>query len=251
MWLVSLLLSGAAVSEPAAVAVVQSATTELKPLRFGTFSHPPYAYRDADGNYIGSLYEAGLAILKQSGLPGHNRVLPPRRLWQQLINRQTDCAMMINNQTTSSTFQMVAPLGQLLTVGILPRAGIALNRYEDLQNLRIAVPRALHIDGRFDQDGGLHKVATRNYYHSALMMKRNRVDAMAGGIESMLFNAHQQGMSPRELGKPLVFNRLPIWLLCARDSVAPGVIARLQQATAVLRKAGRIEQVFQRHRLRH
>ncbi|MEH6624828.1 MAG: transporter substrate-binding domain-containing protein [Motiliproteus sp.] len=220
-------------------------------VRFGTFSHPPYAYLDDQNNYVGSLYEVGNAILQRAGLAGGNSVLPPKRLVQQLKNKQTDCSMMIFNDATSGSFQMLAALGEHLRVGVIAAAGAKLERYQDLQSLNIAVPDALSIYPRFDQDRTLKKIATQNYRHSALMLSRGRVNAMAGGIESMLFNAYQLQVPKQALGYPLVFDELPIWLLCGRDSLSPQIKQRLVTAVGSLREEGEIRRIFQRHQVQY
>lgn len=221
----------------------------LMPVRFGTFSHPPYAYLDEHKNYVGSLYEVANAILSRAELTGENRVLPPKRLFQQLLNKQTDCSLMIYNQTTSSHFSMLAPLGENLKAGILASAGNKLDSYQDLSALNIAVPRATHIYPPFDQDDQLHKTTTQNYYHSALMLSRGRVDAMAGGIESMLFNVYQLDIPKQDLAEPLIFDELPIWLLCSPGALAEDIETRLVKAVESLRKAGEIKRIFQQHQV--
>ncbi len=218
-------------------------------VRFGTFAHPPYAYRDKRNNYVGSLYEVANAILQRAELAGENRVLPPKRLFQQLVNKQTDCSLMIYNATTSGHFSMLAPLGEDLKVGVLALAKHRLSRYQDLKKLHIAVPRATFIHPPFDQDPSLHKTFTQSYYHSALMLSRGRVDAMAGAIESMLFNVRHLDIPEPPLATPLVFDKIPIWLLCTRDGLSEAVQQRMVSAVESLRKEGAIRDIFQRHRV--
>lgn len=230
------------------MAPVSHAThVDASQIRFGIFDHPPYAYKNENGAYVGTLYEVASAILERSGLQGVNQVLPSTRLFQQLSKGSTDCSLMIKNNITQANFNLIEPIGEIVSTGITPRQGVDLKEYEDLSNLKIAVPRGIYIYEPFDNDGGLNKVWSTNYEHSASMLLRGRVDGMAGVVESLLFNTRKLGMAPDEIGESLVFSRYPIWLLCAHGSVPSEILERLKTAVASLRKEGTIRKIFKAH----
>ncbi|MCP4596606.1 ABC transporter substrate-binding protein [Neptuniibacter sp.] len=213
-------------------------------VRFGTFAHPPYAYELDSGEQVGSLYEVANAILRQAGLQGKNEVLPTKRLFQQLKNGMSDCSLMIKNEITKSNFNLIEPIGEIVSTGITAKPGVRLESYDDLEEIIIAVPRGIYIYSPFDQDKSLNKVATNDYGHSAVMLGRGRVDAMAGVVESMLFNVHKQDV---KVGESLIFSTYPIWMLCARDALPESTLIRLQSAVKSLREDGTIRQIFLSH----
>lgn len=221
--------------------------TDSVEIQFGIFDHPPYAYKNDQGDYVGTLYEVATAILTRANLPGSNQVLPSTRLFQQLSKGDTDCSLMIKNKITQSNFNLIEPIGEIVSTGITPRSGITLNRYEDLSNIKIAVPRGIYIYEPFDNDEALKKIWSTNYEHSASMLQRGRVDSMAGVVESMLFNTRKLGMKAHEVGESLVFARYPIWLLCAHNSVEPDVIQQMKDAVSSLREDGTIRGIFNFH----
>ena len=89
----------------------------------------------------------------------------------------------------------------------MPKAGVALSRYGDLQGLKIAVPRGVSFDGRFDRGTSLTKIATNDTRESVLILERGCVDAIAGVWGSYLYNARKLGFQPDKIfGRPLMFN---------------------------------------------
>jgi polar amino acid transport system substrate-binding protein len=224
-----------------------SSITLSDELRFGTFSHPPYAYKNSSDQYVGSLYEVANAIVVRSGLQGRNEVLHTKRLFQQLKSGQTDCSLMIRNEITEANFDLIEPIGEVVTTGILPARGVYIEKYRDLSDVRIAVPSGIFIHPPFDKDSSLIKVPSNNYGHSALMLKRGRVEAMAGVIESMYFNVRVYDIPDAQMAPPFVFSRFPIWLLCAKGQLAEEKVVRLKRAVIELREEGVIRTIFSDH----
>ncbi len=216
-------------------------------VRFGIMGQPPYGFWSGNGEARGYLYDIADAILARAELPGDNRVLPHKRLLSALESGERNCSLFAGTPEVRKRFRLVEPLGCTLQAGILPAAGIDLKRYEDLSNLSIAVSRGVSFNTRFDNDSALNKVVTKNYYLDAVMLKRGRVDAVAGAISSHLFNLRKLGWSVADVGTPLVFSELPLWLACRPDDPAPESVRRLQDAVRGLREDGTVVRTIERY----
>lgn len=198
-------------------------------------NQPPYGFVDRNGNKSGYFYDIGKTILNNAGISKDIQFLPMKRLLKDVTAGVIDCTFVVNTPYARSHYRPIAPLGISLEAVIVPKAGVALSRYGDLQGLKIAVPRGVRFDDRFDRDTSLTKIATNDTRQSVLILERGRVDAIAGVWGRYLYNARKLGFQPDKIfGRPLMFNRFPIWLVCRQGGPSQLVEEKLKRATLEL-----------------
>ncbi|MBL4741044.1 MAG: transporter substrate-binding domain-containing protein [Sneathiella sp.] len=209
---------------------------------------PPYGFFDGEGNGAGYLFDVGNAILKKASLPENAKLLPMKRLFKQLEQKAVDCTLLAATPFTRSHYRLIEPTGIFLSPAIVPKAGIDLVRYEDLQGLSIAIPRGVSFDDRFDQDETLIKSTIDNYRQAVEMLEKGRFDAIVGVLGSYLFNARLLGFQADKIfGKPLIFKKIPIWLVCNQDGPSLEIESKLKNATSELRRDGAILKIVEKY----
>jgi ABC-type amino acid transport substrate-binding protein len=218
-----------------------------KPIRFGILGHVPYGYYTEAGKSTGYLYEIANKIFEQARYPKNVEILPHKRLNQEMAHSRVECTMFAKVPFTISRCQMLELIGKFVEDAILPRADVRLNRYEDLKNLTIAVPRGVNMSERFDRDASLRKVETKDYEQNARLLKFSRVDAALGVLDSMLLNVLKVGMKLTEIGTPLILSRHQVWVICVPGALSERQIEDIKQATRALREDGTIARIIGRY----
>lgn len=215
---------------------------------FETIGQVPYGYVDEQGKKTGYLYDIANLISQKAGFGPQKRLAPLKRIARNLEFGILDCTLLATTPFVRGLASVIAPIGLTLDVGIIQRAGIILNEYEDLLGLKIAVPRGVRFDEQFDTDQRLNKVASKDYKQSVLILERGRVDAIAGGIDSIRYNAFRSGFDADKLfGKPLIFSRVAIGLVCRKEIAKTPMVLRLKEAAEVLRAQGAFEKILRNY----
>ncbi|MBT3360043.1 MAG: transporter substrate-binding domain-containing protein [Rhodospirillales bacterium] len=222
--------------------------TSENTVSFATMDVPPYGFKNAKNQQEGYLYDLGERVLNEAGFNTHQAVLPLKRLIEEMKIGRRDCTFMARTPLVQRIFRLIEPIGKELEAVVVARAGIPINRYDDLIGLRIAVPLGISFDPRFDNDKSLTKVPTKDYQQSVKMLIGGRVDAVAGALDSLTFNLRQMGLDPKEeLDEPLVFNRVSLWLVCRADGPKKAKEIRLQDAVRELRENGSITKIIENY----
>jgi len=211
-----------------------------------TIQQIPYSFINENGQEAGYLYEVAKRILHKAGFAQNVQMLPLKRMQKELQQGEVNFGILATTPYVLKHYDVVETIGLNLDAGILPRAGIKVSTYEDLQDLRIATPFGLKIDDRFDNDTSLSKFETKDYNQSTIILKRNRVDAIAGGIGSIRYNAKINGFDVDALfGEPMIFQDFPIALIKRKEFDDPELVEKLRHAIYRLRKTGMIRQIYQ------
>ncbi len=226
----------------------QSPTTP-NTVRFATMELVPYGMIASDGTITGYLHEISNLILKTAGYPPQNAVLPIKRVIKGLVIGEFDCSIFAETPYAKDNFKLLEKIGKKLEVGVLPAKGIKLNVYEDLSDIKIALPLGISLSPKFDTDKDLEKISSNGYFQAVKMLSKGRVNAIAGALDSMRFSARQIGLDPAQtFDKPLLFVDLDMWLTCPNKKLAPEAIERLRAAVRKLRKRGEILDIIDRYR---
>ncbi|MDV7340788.1 transporter substrate-binding domain-containing protein [Terasakiella sp. A23] len=209
-----------------------------------TIQQIPYSFIDKNGREAGYLYDVAKAILREAGYVDDVQMLPLKRMQNELQRGDVSFGILASTPYVVKHYDVVEPLGLNLDAGVLPRAGVEVYSYEDLMGLRIATPFGLKINDRFDNDSTLSKFETKDYNQSTIIMKRGRVDAIAGGVESITYNARINGYDVDGMfGTPLIFQDYEIALIKQKKFSDEKVIDRLRIAVRRLRDAGVFKEI--------
>jgi len=202
----------------------------------------PYGYISGEGQKTGILYEILDRIVKASDMTIPINIMPTKRLVSTMLDNEKVCSIFVNSPDTAP-FDIIEPIGYQLTGGILPASGIKLDDYSKLQELIIAVPLGIIFDEKFHNDTSLNKVRPPHYINAVKMLKRGRVDAIAGAIPILKFLAKQQGMSLSIFDKPLVMLRGEMYLFCTK-SVHKNVRDKMKETLIHLKNKGEIQKLL-------
>jgi len=215
-----------------------------KPLALYIIDQLPYAYVTKDGRHKGYLYEIGQELLARSAAESVLKLVPLKRLVSLFKHGRADCTIVAKTPLTLAYATEIENLGLKLNAGIIIKPAMGLNKYEDLSKARIAVPRGVSFDDRFDNDKTLIKVATKDYMHGVMLMMRGRVDGVAGGIESILYAAKTLEQDPETIfGQPLIFSENDLILACDPRLANDPEVKKIQKSLKDMKQRGIIKAI--------
>lgn len=214
-------------------------------IQLGILEMTPYAYKTDQNNFTGALYEVALLLqnhkITSSELINVD-VYPGIRVLKSLESENNFCTIAANTPDLT-IYDLVEPIGMTIGAGIVPKKGVVLEEYSQLTSLTIAVPAAIQFDEKFHNDTSLTKVITPEYANAVEMLVKNRVDAIAGGIQPIKNAAMLRGYDLDIFAKPLTFFEADIFLIC-NDTVSSGGRAALKETVMTLRESGEIEEIL-------
>ncbi|WP_020590670.1 transporter substrate-binding domain-containing protein [Kiloniella laminariae] len=185
--------------------------------------------------------------MEEAGVAGTNSVLPTLRLFKALDEGAASCAILARVPIPEARYDKLAPIGKDIQLGAIPKKSVLLEKYEDLVGLKIAVPRGVFVGDPFDHDIRLKKILTDSYDLSSVLFKFDRVDAVVGAYDSLLFNMQRAEIEPERIGLPLIFSSAPMWVMCQPGKVSSDQRARLITATERLRSNGTIARIIKKY----
>lgn len=215
---------------------------------FETIEQIPYGFMGEDDVREGYLYDIANLISAEAGFERFERLAPLKRIVRDLKADIIDCTILASTPLVHEIASVIEPIGVHLDVGVIARKEFKLDSYQDLYGVSIAVPRGVSFDEKFGKDEELQKITSKDYKQSVLILARGRVDAIAGGIDSILYNAVKSGFNIDQLfGKPLVFRSLEMALVCRKEIAESKMVMRLKAATKLLRERGAFKPVIKKY----
>jgi len=186
-------------------------------LNFVTIEAAPWASADRKtGEQVG-LFPAVVRELERR--TGHRIAIslqPFARIDHELESGRQDCTIIVWTEERDR----IVVKGELVSnheIGAIPRKGIRLDRYEDLQGKTVSVLRGLSLGDRFDNDSAIRKDLDTDYLMGITKATHNRLDAVAGATHTIQFLIKEEGLTD-EFGPPLKLGSIPLVLQCARKS---------------------------------
>lgn len=213
-----------------------------------TMEQEPYGFKNAAGASSGVLYDILNEIILLSGVGNTNQIVPSKRLLSVMKNKTNACTIVADTPDVLANFVMISPIGYTVTVGILPSAGITLNDYSNLQGIIIAVPLGVYFNEKFHFDTSLTKVSPPQYVNAIGMLKKGRVDAVAGAISSLKYIAKKEGMTNKHFGTPFIFATNEMHLVCTKTLLMT-TRKKLKQALIKLQQSERIKMIVESYQV--
>ena len=202
----------------------------------------PYGFKTQDGKETGVLYDILTQIIKTSNMHNSINIVPIKRLLVILKKNPKVCTIVANTPDIKE-FDLIEPISFLLAAGILPGMGINVDTYASLKNKVIAVPLGIIFDEKFHKDKTLIKVRPPHYSNAIKMLKRGRVDAVAGALPTLMYIAKKEGMNIKSLNKPLLLAQTQAYLVCTKD-LHKSNRDKLKKAVIELKSNGTIQKIL-------
>ncbi len=226
-----------------------SAHASARQLNFGALEIPPYATQGENGELRGLMVDILQAYADQSEQALQLAAYPAARLVKHMRQGDVDCTIYIRSAATEDIAEPVVYLGVDFKTAVIAKKATKLDGYDDLRDLRLAVTRGTVFGHKIDTDESLNRVITRDYGQSALMLARDRVDAILGIDWSLLHNIRVAGIPNHELGEPLILKSSELWLFCSRNAdLTAEDKSVIRSGFTKLRRAGAIERIVTRYK---
>lgn len=225
--------------------VVMASSAGAADLRMITIEAAPWASIDASQTPAGAFPDIMKEIERRTGHRIAIAVHPFARIDRELETGAHDCTIILWNDARSRIVERGEDV-YMMTFGVMAAKGTKLASYDDLYPLTISVVRNLAIEPRFDSDPGLRKDADKNYALGLQKIAHRRIDAIAGAIPTILYQAKIDGLTEL-LGEALVMTRIPLALQCSKRSPNAGIITELNQVIRQMRTDGTLGRILARH----
>jgi len=211
-----------------------------------TMEHVPYGYVTDTGQDTGIWFEILNEILLESNIDKRNDIVPTKRLLRYINTNKKICTLLADKRVGTDNFELLEPIGQSLTAGVLPRKGIKLVEYDDLKGITIAVPLGINFSDVFDVDKTIKKMRPPQYLNAIKMFAIGRVDAVGGAISVLKQIARQQGLSAEQFDEPFIFQDGDVYLMCSRH-IKSTVRGKLRMALIRLKEKGVIRKIINKY----
>ena len=217
-----------------------------RPLRAVLLQLEPLAFIDAQGRQKGILVDVLTELASEARVGIDILVAPYARATAMLTASNADliAAIPYNHLLKDN-----ASVGMIVDVDVLAvsRAGVRLERLQDLRGKTVAFLRAARYGGGIDDDSSIIHYETNSHEQSLKMLLERRVDALIGGDIALLHAMRKLGVGPDKVGSVLKLHRASLELLLARRLNVPGLAEQLRNGLHALRTSGRIDALLARY----
>ncbi len=207
---------------------------------------PPAGFKNKSGELTGIHVDFIEALEERSGICIDKKIMPYSRALKNIKVGVHDAGIL--NPSSDLDFyvhvQYIAKLITLKTI-IIPKKGLNLSSYKSLKNITIGKVRGSPLGHSFDE--GKHKIIElTSYGHGLNMLKRGRIDALAGNAGGMnvigKFNLDHFFNVP---GKFIIGER-ELWLVFTKNSDNLDQIDPIKTAAQALVSEGVVYLIFEK-----
>ncbi len=222
---------------------------EDKPLRLVTLPFPPWGFHDQEKKPIGIGYEMANAIAERMGRTYVNRIVPMSRVLKEIEYGSADITIVLRTPYSEAVAVPVTSLDLSLRAVIWPRKGISIKSTDDLYALRLSMPIGMKVGKELTRiQKKLNIAPTNDYPQSLQMFQANRIDAIIGTEQSLLFNAIKKGMNPyEEFGTPYELSRYIVWVHASKQYIEREDIHKLQSVAQSLKDDGTFARILKKY----
>lgn len=231
-----------------AMALSMALPARAAELRMITLDAVPWATIDASGRPVGAFPDLVAEIGRRSGLSITITIQPFPRIERDLETGEQDCTVVLWSDSRARIVERGEPV-YMMTFGAIARKGVPLASYEDLHGKTVSVFRNLAIEPRFDNDPLIRRSYDKDYETGLRKIAHNRLDAIAGAIPTILYQAKKDGLT-RFLGDQIVMTQIPLTLQCSKASPNLGLMPRVDDAIRQMRADGTLARILSAYEYR-
>jgi polar amino acid transport system substrate-binding protein len=206
----------------------------------------PLAFVDAQGRQKGFLVDTLTELASETHVGINILVAPYARAAAMLTASTADLIAAIPD---SQLLKENESVGMIVSVDVLAvsRAGLRLERLQDLRGKTVAFVRAARYGGGVEDESSIVHYETNSHEQSLKMLLERRVDALIGGDIALLHAMRKLGVGPDKVGSVLKLHRASLELLLARRINEPGLAEQLRKGLHALHTSGRIDALLARY----
>lgn len=174
-----------------------------------TIDRNPFGFVDAEGVPQGVSVDVYRLIAERLGRPLRVDFGRVDQIAAGIGAATVDLAIMFQHDELAASAIALGPLLEVPT-GVLART--TLSGYEALPGLRIGYVEATPFDDRFESDAALTKVAFPSVAHAFAAYLDGSIDAIAGPLQYLFYQAPQYAARNGTLFKVLPLKNRAMWL---------------------------------------
>lgn len=218
---------------------------EAPALQVATIPLPPWGYKSADGRMQGICFEWAQAIAERMGRKIENHMYPMSRMFKALEHGKVDFSIFLRTPYSEKVAVPVVDVQIPFRTVILPRKGIKVTSFKDLDGVTLSMARGLKVGGEFEEHKELNILQSMDYAHSMKMFAAGRADAIVGTYQSLLYNAYVRNIDiGTTFDEPFELAQLEGWVQASSAFVEREGVEKLQSAAQSLIDDGTFKRIY-------
>lgn len=226
-----------------------SGTAYSASIKASVFALQPFGGIDNNGNISGIIPEIIEEIQKETGLDIDIKVVPYKRMFQELATGKADFSIFFR---THESEKIALPKAKVYTLKnvVVGKSQLTLTAYTDLSNHTIALPNGTFYNEKFDNDANLKKIFVPGFSNAVNLLLMGRVDLVAGPEISIAYHLKKNASANETLGRPYVLSHTSAWFQVSAKSknLTPDTLFKLVMAVNKLRNNKTIDKIVHKYK---
>ena len=186
------------------------------------------------------------ALEKRTGICMDKKLLPYARAQLGIKFGEHDGGLIVSSENIDADVIYIEKIVSSNTV-IIPKKGLNLDSYEDLLKIKIGKIRGATLNKRLNNDKNILFVAIKNYSQGLQLLKKGRIDAIAGNGLGLSRIGKGNMFDDVNLAGKLNVGQRDIWLVLSRKSQHLDKIQALRIGAQDLINEGVVDKFLQKY----
>ena len=203
-------------------------------------------YIDNAGQLAGFHLDFLTALEENSGLCLNKTLLPYSRARRDIKIGRHDGGILAGSADLNADAIYITKLVTSKTV-IIPRKGLSLASYQDLLKIKIGKIRGTGLNEKLDNDSNIAIVYLANYRHGLQLLKKGRIDAIAGNELGLSVTVRLADNNALNLAGKLDVGERNLWLVLSKKSAQLDKIPTLRKYAQQLVNEGVVDNIIEKY----
>ena len=230
------------------ILLIAASHLSAQTLKIETVDIAPYGFRDKADHPTGMLYEIGNRIAEQAGLPYINEIVPVVRTAPNLESGKSNMILRIDNAEIDRVGIKVMPI-TTVSVILFSRQESHFSTAIDFSGKTIGMVRGADYGNAITKIYGFSRYNTNDYKQMLRMVMAGHLDGGIGTAPGVYYTLLSIGVAIQRLAKPVVVDRITIFLYLSRNSATPKTIDLLQHAAKKVIDSGEVAKIIDKYEL--
>ncbi|WP_413701056.1 substrate-binding periplasmic protein [Psychromonas sp. KJ10-10] len=203
-------------------------------------------YLNETGKVVGFHVDFLNALERKTGFCMNKKLLPYARAKRSIELGGHDGGILASESDLDKSVIYIAKLLTSKTI-IIPKKGLTLKNYNDLTKIVIGKVRGAKLDEAIDNDKNISFLEVSNYKHGLEMLKKGRIDAIAGNSLGLTVIS-ELGMNDEvNLSGKYVLGQREVWFLLSNKSEYITKVEQLREATLALIEENIVDDILHKY----